>query len=165
MTETTTTHKFYSVVSNTNEDWASELEPISASQAKRCESCGATRGLFFRQFGPHWIVDKKLSLRHKSHISTQCWSCWVDDDMPAFCVNKKGQTVRPAIRSSVMFAKDKTELAWLVKRWKNGQRLMREVRTPYGEVVVFAKEDDAEGENYIMKCPHCKKGIALTVAP
>jgi len=63
-----------------------------------------------------------------------------------------------------MFAKDKTELVWLVKRWKNGQRLMREVRTPYGDVVVFAKEDDEPGEDYLLKCPHCRKSIALTAA-
>lgn len=164
MTETTTTHKFYSVVSNTDDDWATELQPISASQAKRCGSCGATKGLFFRECGPNWLVGNKLSVRHGRHIVTQCWSCWIDDDRPAFLINKKGETIRPAIRSTVMFAKDKTELVWLVKRWKNGQRLMREVRTPFGDVVVFAKEDDGDREDYIMKCPHCKKGIELKVA-
>lgn len=159
-----TTHKFYIVTSIQGKEWAREIQAISARRAKKCDSCEATGGVFFRDSGPAWLVADRLIVEHRGDPITQCWSCWVANDGPAFYINKKGETVRNSYRATIMFAKDRTELVWLVKRWNNGQKLMRKVGTPYGDVVVFAVEEDTPGDDYLLKCPHCKKSIALTAA-
>lgn len=160
-----TTHKFYIVTSVQGKEWVRELQAISARRAKKCDSCDATGGVFFRCCGPDWLLADRLIVEHRGDPITQCWSCWVANDGPAFYINKNGETIQNSYRATIMFAKDRTELVWLVKRWNNGQKLMRKVRTPYGDdVVVFAKEDDVPGEDYLLKCPHCRKSIVLTAA-
>jgi hypothetical protein len=44
-------------------------------------------------------------------------------------------------------------------------KINREVKTPWGDVVVLALPEEKDGvEEYSVKCSHCNKSIALTVA-
>src|ERR1700733_10404857 len=113
-----TTHKFYHVSTENGEDWAQELEPLPIARAKECMTCDRKTGVFFRDCGPIWLQTDRLRIRQLS-IITQCYSCWRANDGPAFGVDRKGRPVMP-YRATIMFAKNKSELAWLTKQWKNG---------------------------------------------
>ncbi len=157
------TYKFYHLTTCNGEDWATEIEPISAQRAKGCMSCSRASGVFFRDCSPNFNISNPLSLRLPSP-TVQCYPCWIENDGPFFTINKKGQVVKEYC-GIIAIAKDRDEVSELVRIWKGGAKLNREVGTPYGTVVVLAlPEDKPQPETYNITCPHCEGAISLAVA-
>jgi len=62
----------------------------------------------------------------------------------------------------LFLVKNNQDLLLQVKLWKSGQKLLRVVRTKYGEVTVFRKKAP-EIESCLLTCPHCKQSIEVAV--
>jgi hypothetical protein len=162
--KTSTTHKFYAVSTHQGHRWASELEPISSTTAKRCMSCGRNSGVFFRDCGPMWDPFEPVTVRTTTQ-TVECYGCCIDNDGPFYTVDRKGRTHQP-YRSTIMLASDRNQLAELITAWVNGQKWYREVETPWGVVVAFSSlENRPKGNDYSLECPHCEKLITLSVSP
>jgi hypothetical protein len=64
----------------------------------------------------------------------------------------------------LILATDAEDLLFQVKLWKSGHKLLTTVRTRYGKAIVLSKRMP-DGVDYLLRCPHCNKGIVLAVAP
>lgn len=157
-------YRFYAVYTWDQEDWACEIEPISAKVAKRCENCGRTGGVFFKEVSPNWNLKNRLSIKTSSGPITQCYPCWLaNSEGPFVRINRKGETEYP-LREAIMFAASNTELAELVRRWKGGAGPNREVGTPYGAVVAHGPElQNTRPQVAKLKCPSCDAEFSLEI--
>jgi hypothetical protein len=143
---------------------ATPMDPVSAAQAKRCDDCGERKGVLFLDRGQWWKLEEKIT-RFASSRCTRCNNCMMENLEPVYFHKARSGELMNTGRHILMFAKDEADLLLQVKLWNSGQKLIKPVRTKYGEVAVFAKQKSPDWDDYVMRCPHCKKGIALTVAP
>lgn len=142
------------------------MDLISRAEARRddgCVFCETTTGVFFKERGAAWTLAERIVVDKWVSSSTICSACLISDPIPVTYIGPRGREWTSTL-TMLILAKDTEDLLFQVKLWKSGHRLLTTVRTKYGEVLVLSKRMP-DGVDYVLRCPHCNKGIVLAVAP
>jgi len=141
--------------------FASPVDPISVSKAKRIGGCRCSdgRGICFKERGVSWLVTDGIVVDKKPSNEIHCQACLIKERITIKGPRGREDTTS---RSMLFLVKDNQDLLLQVKLWKSGQRVLRVVRTRYGEVPVFRKKAP-EVESSLLTCPQCKQSIEVTV--
>lgn len=142
--------------------FVSAVDPISNAQAKRSGGCRCSgcRGVFFKERGDSWMLSANKVMQWTSSNEIMCHGCMIEEaeTLPG----PRGRLTRTA-HGMLFHVKDKADLLLQLTLWKSGHRGLKIVRTKYGQVAVLNKRVP-QAEDYIIPCPHCKRGISLAVA-
>ncbi|MBY0357966.1 MAG: hypothetical protein K2W82_08195 [Candidatus Obscuribacterales bacterium] len=141
--------------------FASPVDPISVAMAKRCGGCRCSEetGVCFKERGVGWLLSDKIVVDNKPSNEIICQACLIQE--PVTVIGPRGRE-RKTSRSMLFLVKDNQDLLLQVKLWKSGHRLMKVVRTKYGEVTVLNKRA-LQAEIGLFKCPHCEQPIEVTL--
>lgn len=141
--------------------FASPVDPISVSNAKRCGGCRCSeeRTVCFKERGVSWLLSDRIVVDNKPSNEIHCQACLIKE--PITVMGPRGRERRTS-RSMLFLVKDNQDLLLQVKLWKSGHKLLRLVRTKYGAVPVFRKKAP-EVESCLLTCPHCKQSIEVAV--
>lgn len=141
--------------------FATPVDPITVATAKRCGGCRCSEetGVCFKERGVMWLLSNRIVIDDKPSNEIHCQACLIKD--PITVIGPRGRESRTS-NSMLFLVKDNQDLLLQVKLWQSGQRLLRAVRTKYGEVPVFRKRAP-EIENCSLTCPHCKQSIEVTL--
>ncbi|MBX9690907.1 MAG: hypothetical protein K2Z81_00875 [Cyanobacteria bacterium] len=143
--------------------WAGPLDPISVGQAKSyggCRCCGR-KGVFFKERGVSWRLEERVIVESIPTNEIYCRACLLKESVTY--PGPRGRTWTSP-HTMLFLVKSNEDLLFQVKLWKSGHKLMEPVVTKYGEVAVLSKRMP-DGVDYMLRCPHCNKGIVLAVAP
>jgi len=141
--------------------FASPVDPISVSKAKKCGGCRCSeeRGVCFKERGVSWLLADKIVVDNKPSNEIICQGCLIKE--PITIIGPRGRE-RTTSRSMLFLVKDNQDLLLQVKLWKSGHKLLRVVSTKYGDVTVLNKRA-LQAEIGLFKCPHCKQSVEVTV--
>jgi len=141
--------------------FASPVDPISAAEGKRCGGCRCSEdsSLYFKERGISWVLSDRIVVNNRPTNEIICQACSIEEPVTYMAPGGRGPRT---CHTMVFLVKDNQDLLLQVKLWKSGQKLLRTVRTKYGEVAVFRKKAP-EVEACLLTCPHCKQSIEVTV--
>jgi hypothetical protein len=143
--------------------YGSPVDPISLAQAKTdglCR-CSEQKGVFFKERGVAWRLTDRIEVLSIPSNEIYCKACMLTE--PVTYPGPRGRTWT-CPRTMLFLVKSNEDLLFQVKLWKSGHKLLETVRTKYGEIAVLSKRMP-DGVDYVLRCPHCNKGIVLAVAP
>lgn len=129
-----------------------------ARQSGGC-GCGGTHGVFLKDRGPMWHLTDGIAVSKYPSTEIHCQSCQIQE--PISYPGPRGrQDSSP--RHMVFLVRSNEDLLLQVRLWKSGQKLLKTVRTKYGDIAVFRKKA-LNVEAAVITCPHCKQSIEVTV--
>jgi|GEM_PF-2993516 hypothetical protein len=140
--------------------FASPVDPISVATAKRYGGCRCSEetGVCFKERGVSWLLSDRIVVDNKPSNEIHCQACLIKE--PITVIGSRGRESRTS-RSMLFLVKDNQDLLLQVKPWKSGHKLLRLVRTKYGDVSVLNKKA-LQVESGLIRCPHCKESIEVT---